>query len=483
MLYLLTFIVNAAFNFALGLLVAHFLGPEGFGRYALAQSIGIMLNMAFIDWVRYSAARFYGERVRLDDPRVRASLDLAFGVSSAGVAVICGFLILAGWDFGLPAALALIVPLVGITNALYDYHAAVTRARFMEKLYTKFVIAKNGLSILLVIGGAWYFRDPAMVLAGLSISLVLAWLSIRGAIRDRDAELAFASRAHFKTFALYALPLVIANSLYQLIPLINRAFISANAGFAETGQFSLPYELGTRLIGTIGTALDMLLFQHAVRAAEDQGEAAARARLSENFGIVLAAAAPLCAGLWFILPSVELLLIPAAFQGAFSAYLRAMLPGLFCFALTLYACNAVFQIKRRTYPVILAALAALAVNTALVARLPAAATGYDYALAQSYALSAALGVSLLFIAAIMPVWPRLRDLAGTAAATAAMALALWPLKDFPPGLALLAAMIALGAAVYAIVSLAFNTGGCRMLARGGGGLKTQGAAKSASISD
>ena len=461
MLYLLTFIVNAVFNFALGLLVAHFLGPEGFGRYALAQSLGIMLNMAFIDWVRYSATRFYGERVRLDDPRMRASLDLAFGVSSAGVALICGVMIIAGLDFDLPVALALVVPVVGITNALYDYHAALTRARFMEQLFSKFVIAKNGLSILLMVGGAWHFRDPAIVLAGLCLSLVLAWLSIRGAIRDRDAEMASASAAHIRAFALYALPLVIANSLYQLIPLINRAFISNSLGFSETGQFSLPYELGTRLIGTVGTALDLMLFQLAVRAAEEKGEAAARAQLSVNFVIVAAVAAPLCAGLWFILPSVEALLIPKPYHGAFGAYLRAMLPGLFCFALTLYACNAVFQIKRRTYPVIFAALTALGVNILMVAQLPVSATGLDYAIAQSWAQGAALAVSILFVAAIMPVSVRLRDLAGTITAVAAMGAALWPLSSLAPGAITLVMMIGLGGAVYAGVAMLFDVGGCR----------------------
>ena len=55
------FLVNAGLNFALGLLVARFLGPEEFGRYAVAMAVAVVINTAFFEWLRLSTTRFYSE--------------------------------------------------------------------------------------------------------------------------------------------------------------------------------------------------------------------------------------------------------------------------------------------------------------------------------------------------------------------------------------------------------------------------------------
>ena len=36
-------LVNTLFNFVIGLLVAKFLGPDQFGRFALAAAVGMMI--------------------------------------------------------------------------------------------------------------------------------------------------------------------------------------------------------------------------------------------------------------------------------------------------------------------------------------------------------------------------------------------------------------------------------------------------------
>ena len=53
------FLVNAGLNFALGLLVARFLGPDEFGRYAVAMAVAVVINTAFFEWLRLSTTRFY----------------------------------------------------------------------------------------------------------------------------------------------------------------------------------------------------------------------------------------------------------------------------------------------------------------------------------------------------------------------------------------------------------------------------------------
>ena len=66
---LFAFFLNVLFNFAVGLVVAKFLGPEEYGRFALALATAVVVQTAFLDWLRLGATRFYSERSRGEDPR------------------------------------------------------------------------------------------------------------------------------------------------------------------------------------------------------------------------------------------------------------------------------------------------------------------------------------------------------------------------------------------------------------------------------
>ena len=72
MTILAIFLLNSGLNFLLGLLLAKVLGPDNFGRYAVAMSIAVLVNSIVFDWVRLSAARFYSEKIRTEQPKVRA---------------------------------------------------------------------------------------------------------------------------------------------------------------------------------------------------------------------------------------------------------------------------------------------------------------------------------------------------------------------------------------------------------------------------
>jgi hypothetical protein len=71
MIFVAIFLLNAALSFALSLVVAHLVGPESFGRYAVALSISVVINTTVFEWLRLSTTRFYSERVRADQPECR----------------------------------------------------------------------------------------------------------------------------------------------------------------------------------------------------------------------------------------------------------------------------------------------------------------------------------------------------------------------------------------------------------------------------
>ena len=72
----IAFLIKTICNFAIGLLVAKFLGPEEFGRFALALAVGVVIQAALFDWIRLAATRFYSPRVAEQEPDLRATLDL-----------------------------------------------------------------------------------------------------------------------------------------------------------------------------------------------------------------------------------------------------------------------------------------------------------------------------------------------------------------------------------------------------------------------
>ncbi len=249
--------------------------------------------------------------------------------------------------------------------------------------------------------------------------------------------------------------------LYQLIPLANRDFATRFYGFAETGKFALAYDLGLRAVQAVGSALDVLLFQIAVRAHDLHGEDHAREQIARNIAVVFAILLPACVGVWIILPSIEALIVPEAYRGPFGRFLTLMLPGLFCFSLGQFSINAIFQIARKTMPMVMGALATCIADPVLVWLLPRGGDASSLAMAQSLAMAFGLVVLIGFAQANAPQWPRFRDIALSILGCLGMAALAAPLRSLQPGLALMATQMVLAGSFYLLVVASFDVAGLR----------------------
>jgi O-antigen/teichoic acid export membrane protein len=458
---LLAFSVNVLFNFVVGLLVAKFLGPEEYGRFALALATAMAVQILFFDWLRLGATRFYSERVRGEEPALRATLDVGFALLTFGLAAASALLLLSGPRFSLSNGLIGLAMAAAVSNGLFDYHTALVRARFHDRLYTRLIIVKNFMALCLTGGGAFVFGSAQMALVGGVISLTGSIVLARASLADPGAEPALARPRVASALLRYCLPIVCANLLYLAIPLANRSIVAVLYGFSETGQFSLAFDIGTKAIQAIGSALDVLLFQIAVAAHERDGVSSAKAQIGQNMAIVLAIILPACTGIWLTLPSIQLLIVPVAFRGPFGDYLTLMMGGLFCSAIIQYGINPIFQIAKKTAPLIAAALVACAVDPLLLLVLPHAADASMLAVAQSGAYASALIVLIIFAAYSKPQWPRLYDIWATVLGTIAMAAALLPLRAAEPGLLTLVEQIAAGVIIYAFCVFTLDTAGLR----------------------
>ena len=457
------FFLNVIFNFIVGLLVAKFLGPEEYGRFALSLATALTVQAAFLDWLRLGATRFYSERARGEDPALRATLDVAFALITCGLAVGASCLFMIGVHFPLSNGLIALAMGAAVSNGLFDYNTALVRARFHDSLYVKLVIVKNVLALALTGSGAFYFGSAKMALIGGVVSLSGSVVAARAALSDPGAKAHLASMPIARSVLRYALPIVTSNLLYLCIPLANRSLITIFYGFAETGQFSLAYDIGTKAVQAIGSTLDVLLFQIAVAAHDRHGSEYAKQRIGDNMAIVIAVVVPACIGILLVLPSLQALIVPEQYRGPFGQLLTLMMPGLFFVAMILYAINPIFQIAKRTAPLIGAAVAACVADPVLLYLLPRSHDASSLAIAQSGAFAVAF-VTLVAIASLSkPIWPKPRDLIGTILATAAMVAVLLPLRARAPGILTFGAQIIGGLAVYSSLVAIFDIAGLRTM--------------------
>lgn len=462
MTVLLPFVVNAGLNFVLGLLIAFFLGPEAFGRYAIGAAIIVLVNTALLDWIRLSAVRFYSLRSRETQPEIRATLDLLIAGVSMTLCALLLAAIIVGIDTRMPAMMLAASVLAGIGAGLFDYHGAIARARFLDAAYARLIIVKNLLALILMVGGAWLTRDPTVVLLGGLLSAVVALVSVRRRLADAPLSLSAAQRDLAWTFAKYALPIVAGNAIYSLIPLLNRSLMAGAHGFAEAGYFSLASDMGLRLFGTLGATLEIVLLRQVIRLDETRGRRAAQKRIASNLVIVLAVALPAALGFALALPAFDRMLVPASFQGQFSAYMAPLLPGFVAIAIFQAGLYPAFLIEKRTLVATLAAALGLAANAAIVTGF-AASPPLIYAWAQTSAFLVVLAITAVAALRILPVMPSLRDCGAILLALAAMAAAIWPLQDrFAAGTEL-ALQVGLGALVYGAVILACDVARWRTL--------------------
>ncbi len=459
----LAFLANTLCNFAIGLLVAKFLGPEEFGRFALALAIGAALQTLLFEWIRLSAVRFYSQRSRTERPDLRPTLDFAFLVFAAGVALAAAIALFAGASFPLPSALIGLAVAASIANGLFDFTTALARARFDDGLYGRLVLTKNFAALLLTAGGALIFHSAAMALTGVAASMAgsiaLFWRSLA---EDRPRGVR-PSAAVARECAAYAAPIVVGNLLiYALLPLFNRALMARWHGYAETGQFSLANDIGTRMVLSISSSLDVLLFQLAVRADDQHGGHHGRDQIARNMGVIFAIVLPACAGVWLTLPSIERLVVPEEFRGPFLAYFSLLLPGQFAFGMFAFAVVPHFLIAKKTLPMILAAALACLADVALIRFLPP--EPHSIALAQTGAMIVGLSVLTVNAAFTGARFPPARDIAAAIAGGVAMVAALLPLRGATPGAPLLAAQVVLGVAVYGAFVAVLDTAGLRGVA-------------------
>lgn len=453
-----TFILNAGLNFVLGLALAAVLGPAEYGRFAVAAMVAVVLGTAGFDWLRLSATRFYTEAGRTGDPALRSTLEAGWWGAALAIlagAGLCGTLRFGAGLSGLALAATAVL---AVANGRFDLSTALCRARFLERPHAVLMMGRNALAFALSVVAGLMFKDAAAVLAALAVSAMLALLPARAALRDPGTSLRHPDIARLGAFARYGVPIVAANVVYQLIVLLNRSVGAAWFGYGDAGRLSLATDMSIRLLLVVGAALDVSLFQIAVRRDAAEGRAAAHAQLRRNMVLVTAVLVLLAVGYAGTMPAFAALVVPAKYRDAFGPLSLVLLPGILAFCLVNFALNPVFQLEGRTAPVVAAAVVALAADGLGLAVAGSRAGLLGVAMIHSASLIAAgvLAAGLAWRSA--PCRPPARDMAGILLAAAAASLAIWPTRWIGQPIATLACAAVAGTGVYVAVLVLLDVG-------------------------
>jgi O-antigen/teichoic acid export membrane protein len=460
MIAVVAFAANALLNFALGLLIAWFLGPEAFGSFAIGATLMIILNAIFLEWIKLSTLRFYTHDAK-DRTDTRRSLDGLFTYSALAMGVV----VLIAWVFGfnaqLPNALMAATVAAAIGGGLFDYMQGITRAKRDDAAYARLVLLKNILAFLLMVGGAYFFHSPVLVMLGLAVSSSLAVVAFWRRMSDGPLGWSVPERHQLNLFAKYAFPLIAANIFYASVPFLNRVLMAERFGLSEAGVFALASDIGFKVLVTTSAALEILMLPAVVAITESSGIVEARKAIARNMVIGLAVLLPLAAGLIIVMPAFEQLLVPPAFRGRFATYLIWLMPAFLALSLAQACFTPVFMIAKETRFAIVAGAIAVAINAAALFILKDSTTPQSIILAMAVGMGT--GLLILAVTAVRRLSSPLAwgEIASVLFATMVMIGVLWPFRLTGPAWLNLPLMAICGMLLYSSVILLFNVAGSR----------------------
>ena len=463
MSFALAFVLNACLSFALSFVVAALVGPDAYGRYGIAVALSVVINTILFEWLRLSTTRYVSDRSRAGQPEIAATLRAAYRACSGVLALLTIVALASGFDLHLSGPLVAAASLVGLTAGLFDWSAADARARFQERRFIGLIVSRGVLAFGLSIGAAFLWPDPSVILVAFASAAALSCLVFSD--RTASASPGRPDGSLIGRFARYGLPLVAAGALYQALPLLNRTVLAGRSGFAEAAYFTLAGEIAMRLFQNLGSALDLGLFQLAIRAEERDGREAGDAQAARNLALISAILVPAAAGLCIVWPAFQALFVPIAFQARIEVPMLLSIPALAIYGLLHYGMHPIFQLRGRTGPVIAASGAALFANAALLLAAPDTMGATAAAAIQLASFGLAL-VVLMGMAAWAGTRLPWRDLACILLASGLMVAALLPWRHLTDPLLLLPLQVAAGGALYAALAVALDVEGARLLLAG-----------------
>ncbi|WEK05681.1 MAG: hypothetical protein P0Y65_05350 [Candidatus Devosia phytovorans] len=356
---------GSVFGIALNLVIPFVLPMAEYALYSLLLGLAQLVTSLSFEWMRLAMLRHgYGADEVVAHQR-RLVLARCY-VATTGVLLVAAVLVASitmVWSWA--GAISIVLACAAIQGA-FDGQMAAARARFDNLAFSGRWIVRALLGLVLAIVFAAVFQTGMAALAGLTLSYPLA------ALLWRENLLAALGRgeafdwAEFRLLFGFGELAALATNLSVAVPAVVRSLVVGSLGLAGAGGVLLAIDIGQRLFSTVGTAINVVVVQRAIRAMEHDDSAAVRRRLRDQVVVAVGVVAPLAIGLIALRGQVAELIVPLDYRVGFAAGLLAVTLASALQAMRQYALDPLFLIFGRSGGAPLApavVLALLAVST------------------------------------------------------------------------------------------------------------------------
>ncbi len=435
------------------------LSPETYGEYGIALVIMTFGSTLMFDWLAVSFLRFY--QARREDKRVVGTvirLFLALMGVSAGAALCC-------WAAGLVPAEFASVAAAGLAltwaNSWFELVARFEIADFKPVRYLLMNLGRSGLILAGAVGVAWLTRSAAWTAFGGAAGMLAG--TLLGDVRKWRAAAAPFDSGFARQLLTFGAPLACSMAMNSCIFSVSRGLIALRGSDIELGYYTAAYVMVQSTLLSAGGGIASAGYSLAVRAVEGGDAAAARAQLAQNGAVLIAALAPIAAGMALTAPGIARLVVAPSLAAHVSPIMPWMAAGTFLWCVRSHHLDHAFQLGRAPGLQVrvtgLAAAISVSLSYVLIPR--------EGAVGVAMALTAAMVVACVHAwhqgKRAYPIPLPVAAAARAALGCGAMAAVIEVMSS--AGCASLAAQVCAGIVTYVAVCLATNTLDSRLVLR------------------
>ena len=358
--------VSGLLSFLTVSIYTRLLSPQEYGGYALIAATVAMLNMLFYLWQRVSLLRFLPTRIDNPEPLYASS---AIGYLAS--CLLTGLVVLPAIVWGKQEGLSTTLVLTGLvllwSEAIFELVLEFFRARLSPGKYAIYGILKVLMALSVGSLLVWRHLSVLGVLLGLiTANVVILSLGARSFLTQLFTSVRSLQLTVTKEFLRYGLPFTVSFAFGCILNLSDRYFITYYISKADTGYYSIGYELARQSTWVVMQAINLAFYPVIIRTLDQEGPVAANAKLETNFLLLIGVAAPIAFGVSALADPIARLLVGPQYIDKVAqliplSSLSAMVSGLYGFYFV-----QTFQLGRKTHlqiwPVAVAALMHIGLN-------------------------------------------------------------------------------------------------------------------------
>ncbi len=464
--YLPATIIPALVSLGVVLAYTRLLSPAEYGRYSLAFTALMVVQVSLFYTLSLSIVRFYPVAVRegATSDLIRTSYIGVIVVGLIAAALAAAVLIFAPLPSKLLPVLWLALPLL-LLRATLSAGQAVRRASDASGSYS---VVECGQAIIGFAAGVLLVVLRGPTAENVMLGLIIGAAAMLG-IGARDFWRAFVEGRFDRTLQrnawVFSAPLALTYSVGAALQYGDRFMVAGLAGAQALGIYTVATVLVDRPTALAGIAITTATFPRVVRTLEDEGVEAARAQLGFNGILLLAVAAPACVGLMLIAPQLAGITVGPAFRTGLVALLPIVAATALIRMMSAHFIDHAYHLARRSDLMLLAygpfAVLNLGIDVVLIPRFGVLGAAW----AALGCLSLQCLISALLARRVFPLWLPPADIARVAAALLPMIVFARMIDLTDPWLHL-GAVMAESVVSYAVMLIVLDLAGLRGVAIG-----------------